>query len=799
MNIMNTENPHAQEELSAWPIHPTFLVKAIRKGSEKFSPNRDGIYDPDTIRGLLADSSDDLGIKNPLSLFQIVPGNVTFEELPYIQEIRPAENDRYLNNILEGKKIIRIDPKNLYGNKICCDMFRACSKECENKCHEQDCRIALLYHKELNGFNYTEDFQDYCRKLQEIIEEYNNGIPEKRYQLQLEPNVESKRLYVWYQCPYSNFREYFFPIVHSGKVIAVLMQGQRIPKGISQEDIFQDILKDNQINQKKKDALAQSIEDIPNEDYGKNPMSDDRVDAIWRRISMLERRINKKVLDYARTYVSDEFLNIENNFRKKIKEQIKCNKELTVDAYKQILNKVLCDICDKFNKGGFIRIYSTELEIDEEEFNIDTFRIIGASSDFKETEEQAWREFTFMNLPEDNLEEMQNEDFTPYLKQMPIFSKEEIFRIENLLVGNIKYLIWKKYPNKKGQDQSMFKVFSQFLKTFYHTLWEPFNVLRSVELRKKLETSMRVSVHETSQIIPVIISTLEKEYDIDTMTLIREDKLLSEMRIMQRRYTLLNTIQRLLLLDNLYKRSTLMFKELELNKVWIDLHQIVYSIKYMLSDSAMGNNMQTISINHNFNINKYNLFTDYQLINHTLFNLVDNAIKYGYMGSCIYINVTLPMLDLQYEEKGDVNSVKSIQISIVSYGQEIQKKDQLHLFELFYRPSSSRTKEGMGIGLFLVKKICHALGCSIEYQASKQPISEYNLPMYYHGKIQGQCPPSYKECADAIIEEVVNKKLSSKDWQINELEFNAAINQPTFRNEFIITLNKNDDNLIKEK
>ena len=62
---------------SDWPIHPTFLSKASLNG-EYYSPNRDGIYDSDTLRGFLADSSDDAGINNPLSLFQVVPTSCEF-------------------------------------------------------------------------------------------------------------------------------------------------------------------------------------------------------------------------------------------------------------------------------------------------------------------------------------------------------------------------------------------------------------------------------------------------------------------------------------------------------------------------------------------------------------------------------------------------------------------------------------------------------------------------------------------------------------------------------------------------
>ncbi len=101
----------------------------------------------------------------------------------------------------------------------------------------------------------------------------------------------------------------------------------------------------------------------------------------------------------------------------------------------------------------------------------------------------------------------------------------------------------------------------------------------------------------------------------------------------------------------------------------------------------------------------------------------------------------------------------------------------------------------MGIGLFLVKKICNSLGYSIEFKGTR--LADYNLPIYYQWKKQGESA-SLKTTSQAIIDEVVNMDISEKDWRVEDLEYDAAINQPTYRNEFCITSNKIDNNLIKQ-
>lgn len=796
------ESKSQEKDNVEWPISPSFLVKSVIPENETFSLNKHGVYPSDTVRGLLADASDDPDIQNPLSLFQVVPRSCEFEKFGYIKAINPAKDDSYLNEILEGKKIIRIDPKTLYRSKTCCDKFRECNGY-ENKCHEQDCRIALLYHKDLKEIHYTDNFEEYYNQLIKIINEYNQKIA-KEYPLHCERD-KANRLYVWYQCPHSRFLEYFFPIIHSGKVIAVLMQGQRIPKnGLNKEDVFKEVLANDQVNEEKKKNLWQSIEnDIQDNNFGEDPMPESRLNAIWRRIQSLEERNDGEIMAYVRAYVSNNFYRIEEHFHRQIKNEINPSGELAKTTYTKIVNGTLQEICDIFNREGFIRIYSTEPEFEEVKSNTDTFYLIGAYPALTEEKIQDFGKIKFQNLPSDlkELEAMKNEDFNfymhPYLNKKIKFHDGVIFRIESLSIGNTKHLIWKEYPKKKDIDRKQFDEFSNFLKTFYHTLWEPYNLLQSVKLRKKLETSMRVSVHETSQIIPVIINTLEKEYHLDSLIRIREDRL-SIPGITKRTNILYDTISRLLLLDNLYRRSTLMFKELNPKTEWIDLHRLIYSIRSLCDEIARKNNMQKIIVRGTnwSNFNQYEVYTDYQLISHVFFNLIDNAIKYGHMGSNIRINISLSETDLQKERNENWNSIEAIQISIVSYGVEISKEDEKHIYELFYRSQASKAKEGMGIGLFLVKKICNSLGYAVKCKSEK--LSEYNLPMYYYGKGQNNTAQlKLNDVSDSLIEEAVNNDLSAGVWSIEDFEFEAAVNQSTYRNEFIVILKPINNNLIK--
>ena len=87
-----------EEIYTRWPIDPSFL--SIRDGANKYdkgspySPNQDGLFYTNELRGFLADISDDPDIKNVLSLFQIVPSDFRHEEGgEWITEFSVTENN----------------------------------------------------------------------------------------------------------------------------------------------------------------------------------------------------------------------------------------------------------------------------------------------------------------------------------------------------------------------------------------------------------------------------------------------------------------------------------------------------------------------------------------------------------------------------------------------------------------------------------------------------------------------------------------------------------------------------------
>jgi signal transduction histidine kinase len=90
---------------------------------------------------------------------------------------------------------------------------------------------------------------------------------------------------------------------------------------------------------------------------------------------------------------------------------------------------------------------------------------------------------------------------------------------------------------------------------------------------------------------------------------------------------------------------------------------------------------------------------DERLTARALENLVNNAIRYTPDGTTIRL--------------GAEAAEKAIRITISDNGPGISKADLPHVFEMFYRGSSSRREEGMGLGLSIVKWVVFSHGWSI--------------------------------------------------------------------------------------
>lgn len=94
------------------------------------------------------------------------------------------------------------------------------------------------------------------------------------------------------------------------------------------------------------------------------------------------------------------------------------------------------------------------------------------------------------------------------------------------------------------------------------------------------------------------------------------------------------------------------------------------------------------------------LFHDPKWTEEAIFNLLDNAVKYTKSGGCIHISV--------------IRQELFTKISVQDTGKGIAKERQAQIFTRFYREPEVHDMEGVGIGLYLTRRIAELQGGYVE-------------------------------------------------------------------------------------
>lgn len=134
-------------------------------------------------------------------------------------------------------------------------------------------------------------------------------------------------------------------------------------------------------------------------------------------------------------------------------------------------------------------------------------------------------------------------------------------------------------------------------------------------------------------------------------------------------------------------------------------------LSYNFKDISIIHNVKRAIINFKFSYPGYKVFIENSLpqgfrtiqgdeekLQQAITNLLNNSAKFS-------SNLTPIVISLNADES-------SISISITDYGKGIRKKEQNKVFTEFFKASGNR-KEGMGLGLYLVKSIIEKHGGTI--------------------------------------------------------------------------------------
>ena len=222
---------------------------------------------------------------------------------------------------------------------------------------------------------------------------------------------------------------------------------------------------------------------------------------------------------------------------------------------------------------------------------------------------------------------------------------------------------------------------------------------RDITQKKQVQNAMEkalVQERELNELRTNLVSTISHEFRTP-MTTIRTSAELIEMYIeghnfihstqLQKRInTITEEIDRIVeLMNAVLTISKDDAGKTNFNPTQFDLKQICLDV----IETSYSNHSKGRKVNTHFEGDTFMIFADKNLMEYSLFNLLNNAFKYS-------------------EGTGDIalslfSNQESIEIQIIDQGIGIPEKDIPKLFNTFFRASNTEGIQGTGLGLYIVK------------------------------------------------------------------------------------------------
>lgn len=237
---------------------------------------------------------------------------------------------------------------------------------------------------------------------------------------------------------------------------------------------------------------------------------------------------------------------------------------------------------------------------------------------------------------------------------------------------------------------------------------------RNITQQKEVQYAMKKALaqeRELNELRTNLVSTISHEFRTP-MTTIRTSAELIEMYIeghnfvhsaqLQKRInTITEEIDRIVeLMNAVLTISKDDAGKTNFNPIYFDLKQICMDvIETSYSHQFGGRKVLTSFVGDDFTV-----FADKNLMEYSLFNLLNNAFKYSEGTDHIKLNI--------------ISDTQKIQIQIIDKGIGIPEKDVPKLFNTFFRASNTEGIQGTGLGLYIVKTFTERNSGSIQVEST---------------------------------------------------------------------------------
>ena len=174
------------------------------------------------------------------------------------------------------------------------------------------------------------------------------------------------------------------------------------------------------------------------------------------------------------------------------------------------------------------------------------------------------------------------------------------------------------------------------------------------------------------------------------------------------------------LINDVLEMSKIEAGQLQLTENYFNLHQLIYSIREMISLKALNKGID-LSIEQHISVPVY-VYGDESKLRQILLNLLSNAIKFTTTGS-----VTLRLQALTNRvccvsspsvSTDDSQPIITLHVEVEDTGCGIAQSDIETLFEAFMQTERGRHAEGTGLGLSISRQFARLMGGDITVQST---------------------------------------------------------------------------------
>jgi signal transduction histidine kinase len=524
---------------------------------------------------------------------------------------------------------------------------------------------------------------------------------------------------------------------------------------------------------------------------------------ISSKIEHFEQVIDDIVSLHRHKYISQRFTHIKKFFLNKSqkKENGKTieNGYLELDDLALVIEETLAQVTQEFNnEAGFIRFFgvkdfsnpsklsliaSSEGRTFNQEFGdyyFDLGLIPSSIIESKITISNFENFDSSCSISREDLDQLKNGLIIE--KGLTDFQKNDIIRYYPTLASNITFVFWKRYVNFQSSDipsSPQFLIFKNAMLDLYTYIASSYATLWASQSEKKLEDAVRISGHESNQIIPTLRDNLIKTFRKDETI-----KLLDNIRTGALYKRIDDFLINLDLVKFIYERPAYVFMTFNLNSNEFNEVDVISIFKKLRNLYFSKSRRKSKKIDIIDEQGKFIIKADKMLIEHVLNNLVDNAVKYSYRGTKIR---------LQTRKEKNYNM-----IHIISYGPRITSGEKI--YNLYYREQLN--SEGLGIGMYISRKIIKAHNGEINHNSTL--LSSYNLACltsFEQFREKYKLCPSEMSQIDSIIknakllnettdlDEILSTAPNNKVlYQPDEFTFTLEYKLPTYKNDFFIKI-----------